>query len=77
LVHLWKIIDVTSFSQAGRAGRQPEVKNLTFRTLKLTAPGSLFEIQKFAQIPPCQVLLLLRLTAKPLTTIPQGSIQSE
>jgi hypothetical protein len=37
---------------------QPEVKNLTFRTLKLTAPCSLFEIQKFAQIPPCQVLLL-------------------
>ena len=37
---------------------QPEVKNLNFRTLKLTAPGSLFEIQKFAQVPPCQVLLL-------------------
>ena len=37
---------------------QPEVKNLTFRTLKLTAQGSLFEIQKFAQVPPCQVLLL-------------------
>ena len=33
-------------------------KNQTFKILSLTAPYSLFEIQKFAQVPPGQVLLL-------------------
>lgn len=37
---------------------QPEGKKKTVRVLSLTAPYSLVEIQKYAQIPPGQVLLL-------------------
>ena len=36
----------------------PEAKGQTFKTLSLTAPYSLFEIQRFAQVPPSQALLL-------------------
>jgi hypothetical protein len=36
----------------------PEAENQTFKILSLTTHYSLFEIQKFAQVPPGQILLL-------------------
>jgi hypothetical protein len=37
---------------------KPEAENQTFKILSLTTHYSLFEIQKFAQVPPGQILLL-------------------